>query len=265
MFPSLLDINTTNTPFPFPLSERADQPTNMDSYTDFDSDHRRADPSSSDDGEINVSESSRFDPTTTALAYPPQGSATWQGMVSILRNGPTRYSEWWTYELMSFLFTPTRANTMLFDGAALWCGFLMLRNRFRTTTSVFLDTLYLIPKLPIGDRTRIEKRLLVDLIVAAARESRLSWWWKPRERMAVLFGVLLGSLVLRCVGQDGNGTDGMSDELRKKVDSALLSVDEDEGLAHLLGKAKFDLGVLDDEEVMGRLSDALEAGLNIAM
>ena len=97
------------------------------------------------------------------------------------------------------------------------------------------------PMLPLRHGEVVEKKLLLDLVLATGRELKMHWWREPKERMAVFLGIMLEGLILRRVGSD--------------------KTEEDEELVSLMGWV--DLGIIGDAEVMEELEVILEWSLTI--
>lgn len=95
--------------------------------------------------------------------------------------------------------------------------------------------------LPVRHGEVVEKKLLLDLVLAAGKELKMHWWREPKERMAVFWGIMLAGLILRRVGSG--------------------RTEEDEELVSLMGQV--DLGMIGDAEVMEELEVMLEWSLTI--
>lgn len=181
--------------------------------------------------------------TTVPMAMDPATSTIWQRRLQILTDDPSDPNEWWIYELLKYLRGDADALILTFDVSALWLGYSLIKTAFPTDTTFFPDIFNLIAMLPIKNDEKVEKKVMVELVLTAARECGMDWWHESRERMAVFMGIMLAGMVLRRIGKDGNV--------------------EDEKLGELMGKV--DLGAVEDKDIMDRLVKEMEAELRISL
>jgi hypothetical protein len=154
----------------------------------------------------------------------PAFAAWWQHRLSILSDGPSNSGEWWLYEFMQFYSGSPGFTTISFDVSALWLAFSLLGTRVPTRTTLFPDIFDLITILPLRSGEMVEKKLLLDLLLAAGRELKMYWWREPKERMVVFWGIMLAGLVLHRVG---SGTTREDEELVSLMGQVDLSIAED--------------------------------------
>jgi hypothetical protein len=160
----------------------------------------------------------------------------------ILAEGPSSPSEWWLYEVLTYLRGDASSLSLTFDGPALWLAFSLLGTSFAVSTTFFTGIFNVVTMLPIKNKETIEKKMLFDLVIEVARQCGMKWWCELRERLAVFIGVLLAGMILRRVGSNNNKKDMELEMLMGKVD----------------------LGIVEDNEVMRRLGEALEGVLKIS-
>jgi hypothetical protein len=131
---------------------------------------------------------------------------TWTRMLHIHHYGPSHPREWWIHELMLYLSSHPTAISTPFDASALALGFRLILPSFPTLSArFFADITSLIHMLPIRDGDVIERKLLMELLLRAAKECGMDWWSGFWEQGAVLFGVNYACMLQRrCGGETGN-------------------------------------------------------------
>ena len=101
------------------------------------------------------------------------------------------------------------------------------------------DIAHMITLVPVKHGEQVGIRVLQEFMIAAAVQLEMDWWGGFRERAAVLFGIVHACLVQRRKGE----------EMEEKV-----------GLAERLGEMV--IGKTDDD-IVGKLADALAEGLHV--
>ncbi|KAF2794652.1 hypothetical protein K505DRAFT_336760 [Melanomma pulvis-pyrius CBS 109.77] len=181
--------------------------------------------------------------TTATMVMDATTSTLWQRRLHILTDGPSDPTEWWIYELLKYLRRDADALILPFDVSALWLGYALIKTAFKTDTTFFPDIFNLVAMLPIKNGEKVEKKVMVELVLTAARECGMDWWHESRERMAVFMGIMLAGMILRRIGKGGTV--------------------EDETLGALMGG--LDLGRIEDGDVMDRLVREMEVELRISL
>jgi hypothetical protein len=76
----------------------------------------------------------------------------------------------------------------------------------------------------------IERKLLIDLLLEAARECNMAWWDATREISAVVFGVMRACVIYRHLVAEKQDDAELSD-IRGQIDLSADEVDEVKQLA----------------------------------
>lgn len=118
-----------------------------------------------------------------------------QQMQSMTNNDPEGAAEWWIYELVKYARQDPDAISMTFSKSILHEGFSISKDVFPACPEFFDDIRTLIEVLPVLEDHLVERKLLIDLTLEAARECNMRWWDNMRERAAVLFGVIHACMI----------------------------------------------------------------------
>lgn len=156
---------------------------------------------------------------------------------TILSSGPQNPAEWWIYELAKTVRQDSDATSLTFSSATLLEAFSISKDVFPTCSQFSDDVRSLIGMLPIKEAEPIQRRLLIDLLIEAARQCETIWWYAMRERAALLFGVMHACMI----------------ERRAEIN------EEDNKLASLVGDMSLDN---EDFAIMFELAGSLE-GLKV--
>lgn len=157
----------------------------------------------------------------------------------LLRIGPSSHGEAWIYEYAKYLRGDLDARHMKFQVSILQKGFEASSLVFPPAPGFLRDVCRLITMLPINVGTVIERKLLIDLLLEAARECNMTWWDSTREKSAVVFGVMHACMIYRHLQTEKQ---------------------EDAELSLIMGKID-----LEDShfETMMHLAESLEEGLKL--
>ncbi|KAF1847506.1 uncharacterized protein K460DRAFT_352636 [Cucurbitaria berberidis CBS 394.84] len=162
----------------------------------------------------------------------PRPRSTWSlyeihmRLQTILADGPSAPSEWWIHELAKHAAQDADALCFTFHVPTLQLGFSMLMDVFPPGSLNFrADVEHLLPLLPIREGEDVQRVLLIEVILYAARELRMDWWDHARSRMALVFGVMHACMIQR-KREEFRTDDGVSRGLGKmelgRDESALL-------------------------------------------
>jgi hypothetical protein len=139
---------------------------------------------------------------------------------AVLNDGPTTADDWWVYELMKFVRQDPDAKYMIFDAALLKRSIyatLHVHTRLPIPADFAPDVWNLVSMLPIKQREQIERRLLVDLMMEAARELGRRWYMEKMARPAI------GAAILHtCMIQRYSSSEQTNNELGELMAKAAL-------------------------------------------
>jgi hypothetical protein len=152
----------------------------------------------------------------------PASAARWQHLLSIVSDGPSHSGEWWLHKILQFFSGSPGYTTISFDVSALWLAFSLLKSNISTHTTLFSDIFNLITMLPIRHGEVVEKKLLLDLVLAAEKELEMRWWCELEERMAVFLGIMLAGFILRRVGLGRTEDEEELVSLMEQVDLGMI-------------------------------------------
>jgi hypothetical protein len=152
----------------------------------------------------------------------PASAARWQHLFCIFSDGPSHSDEWLLHEILQFFSSSTGYTTISFDTSALWLASSLLKSNIFTHTILFSDIFNLITLLPIRHGEVVEKKLLLDLVLAAEKELGMRWWCELEERMAVFLGIMLAGLILRRVGSGRTEDEDELVSLMGQVDLSMI-------------------------------------------
>jgi hypothetical protein len=100
----------------------------------------------------------------------PASAARWQHLFSIVSDGPSHSGEWWLHEILQFFSGSPGYTTISFDVSTIWLAFSLLKSNISTRTTLFSGIFNLITLLPFRHGEVVEKKLLLDLVLAAEKE-----------------------------------------------------------------------------------------------
>ncbi|KAF9737576.1 hypothetical protein PMIN06_007820 [Paraphaeosphaeria minitans] len=134
----------------------------------------------------------------------------------LLFNGPTSHTEAWIYEYAKYLRGDWDARYVKFQVSILQKGFEASSLVFPPAPGFLRDVCQLITMLPMKAGTVIERKLLMELLLEAARECNMAWWNSTRELAAVMYGVMHAYMIYRHL-QAKKQEDAMMSMKRGKV------------------------------------------------
>ncbi|KAF2448256.1 hypothetical protein P171DRAFT_481338 [Karstenula rhodostoma CBS 690.94] len=158
---------------------------------------------------------------------------------SILFNGPTSPGEAWIYEYAKCIRGDLDARNMKFQVSILQKGFEASSLVFPPAPGFLHDVCQLIAMLPLKVGTVIERKLVIDLLLEAARQCNMAWWDSTREVSAVVFGVVHACMIYRHLEAEKQG---------------------DAELGMIMGKMDLEA---DHIETVMQLAESLEEGLKL--
>jgi hypothetical protein len=146
-----------------------------------------------------------------------------QRITTILTSGPWIPVDWLILELFKTLKGDSDATSLTFTSATLVQAFQLTKG---VCTRFVDDVCSLIAILPIKEGEIVNRILLKDLLIEAARECEFSWWSATPERSAVLTGIMYACVIQRSTEKhevDSDLSDLMGSVSLNDEDSAIVA------------------------------------------
>jgi hypothetical protein len=134
-------------------------------------------------------------PSTSAL--PAAFVKSWAKLQRVLQDGPLTEGDWIPYEIMKTARGDADAKYMKFDIIVLLPCLLERDEQLSLSPEFCADIGHLLRMLPIKDGEDIDRRLLIDLILEAAKQCGMQWCSCAQSRAVIWLGIMHACSLVR--------------------------------------------------------------------